>query len=189
MSVITLRARVLQQLWVRILLILAFAAFTALTARLRVDLPFTPVPITLQVLAVLLAGLVLGARAGAASQIVYVLAITLGAPLDAGGLGTAVWLRPSAGYLPGFIAGAFVAGYLAAPKRMPTRARRFIAALAGVLTIYLVGATWLTVGFLGGNVTAGIMQGVIPFIGIDLVKAFVAAVVAESGAALVKQWK
>lgn len=96
---------------VRLLPIVGFAALTALGARLTVDLQ--PAPITLQVLFVLLAGLTLGAKDGAASQLLYVAAITAGLPMDAGGLGTLVWLRPSAGYLIGFIAGAFVAGYLA----------------------------------------------------------------------------
>ena len=54
---------------------------------------------TLQVLAVLLAGLVLGPRDGALSQLAYLAAITAGLPLDARALGPAVWLTPDAGYL------------------------------------------------------------------------------------------
>jgi len=64
-----------------------FAALTALTARVMIPLPFTPVPVTLQVLAVLLAGLALGAWAGAASQLTYLTAIAAGLPLSAWGLG------------------------------------------------------------------------------------------------------
>ncbi|OUC06212.1 hypothetical protein RY27_22450, partial [Litorilinea aerophila] len=60
-----------------------FALLTATTARITIPLPFTPVPITLQVLAVLLSGLVLGARGGAASQLLSLGAILAGAPLSA----------------------------------------------------------------------------------------------------------
>src|SRR5512137_2355408 len=109
-----------------------FAALTALTARITIPLPFTPVPITLQVMVVLLAGLTLGAKDGALSQIVYVTSITLGLPLDANGLGAAAFASPTAGYLIGFIAGAFVAGYLAERGLNRNRALRLVAGLAGV---------------------------------------------------------
>lgn len=195
MSLATTFWRDRQQLLVRLALVLCFTALTALGARIRLDLPFTPVPITLQVLAVLLSGLVLGAREGAASQLAYVLAITAGAPLDAGGLGTAVWLRPSAGYLLGFIGGAWLTGYLAHPERLPNSRlpsvqgqgvmRRFVAGLAGVAVIYFIGAAWLTYGFLNGDWTKGVAQGIAPFVAVDACKAFIAATIAEGGTTLV----
>ena len=55
-------------------------------------------PITFQVLVVLLAALSLGAKAGAVSQALYLAAISAGLPLDAKGLGVAVWTQPTAGY-------------------------------------------------------------------------------------------
>ena len=85
-----------------------FAEFTALTARVTLPLPFTPVPITLQVMAVLLAGLVLGPRAGAASQLIYLTTIAAGLPLDAKALGPAALTGPTAGYLMGFVPAAFL---------------------------------------------------------------------------------
>jgi biotin transport system substrate-specific component len=171
---------------VRILAILLFTALTALTARITIILPFTPVPITLQVLAVLLAGLTLGAKDGAASQLLYLATIASGLPLDAGGLGAAVWLKPTAGYLIGFIPGAFVTGYLAEQGLGPNRVWRFVAGLAGVAVIYLFGAGWLTLGFLGDNWTQGWAQGVVPFVGVDLAKAMIASGVAESARAWLK---
>lgn len=176
-----LQSRTSNPLLVRLLAIVGFAALTALGARLTVDLQ--PVPITLQVLFVLLAGLTLGAKAGAASQAVYVAAITAGLPLDAGGLGTVVWTRPSAGYLLGFIVGAFVAGYLAERGISHNRVWRFIAGLAGVAVIYLVGAAWLTLGYLGGDWANGWTLGVRPFIGVDIAKAILASVLAEGARA------
>ena len=162
----------------RLVGIVLFAAFTALTARVTFPLPFTPVPITLQVMAVLLSGLVLGPRAGAASQLVYLAMIATGLPLDAKGLGLAVLTGPTAGYLIGFVPAAFLTGWLA--EKLPaTRLSHFLAALAGVAVIYVAGVAWLAPAV--GSLRTAWMLGVAPFILIDLGKALVAAAVAESG--------
>ncbi len=164
---------------VRMLSIAGFAALTALAARVTINLPFTPVPLTLQVLVVLLAGLTLGARDGALSQIVYVAAISAGLPLDARGLGPAVWATPTGGFLLGFIAGAFVAGLLAEHGLRRNHALRLVAGLAGVAVIYLMGMLWLSFGFLGGDLAKGWALGVAPFILVDLAKAVIASSLAE----------
>jgi biotin transport system substrate-specific component len=164
--------------------IILFVAFTALAARVTIPLPFTPVPITLQVMAVLLAGLVLGPKAGGASQIVYLAMIAAGLPLDAKALGLAALTGPTAGYLMGFVPAAFLAGWLA--EKLPvTRASRFLAATAGVGVIYAAGVTWLAPAV--GSLRMAWLLGVAPFILIDLGKALVAAAVAESGRLLLSQ--
>jgi biotin transport system substrate-specific component len=161
-----------------------FVTFTALAARVTIPLPFTPVPITLQVMAVLLSGLVLGSKAGAASQLVYLVTIAAGLPLDANALGLAALGGPTAGYLIGFVPAAFVAGWLA--EQLPDRrAGRFFAALAGVAVIYIAGVVWLAPA-VGGLRTAWKL-GVAPFILFDLGKALIAATVAESGRLLLSQ--
>jgi biotin transport system substrate-specific component len=172
-----LHTRVSHSTIIRILAIFGFAALTALGARLTLD--WQPVPLTLQVLCVLLAGLTLGAKDGALSQLAYVAAITAGLPFDAGGLGTAAWLRPSAGYLIGFIAGAFVAGYLAEKGFGRATVLRFLAGLAGVAVIYAIGAAWLTYGVLGGDWAKGWAAGIAPFIVVDVAKAVIATGLAE----------
>jgi biotin transport system substrate-specific component len=155
-----------------------FAAFSALTARVTLPLPFTPVPVTLQVMASLLAGLVLGPRGGAISQLVYLAAVAAGLPLDARGLGPAALFGPTAGYLMGFVPAAFVTGWLA-ERLWGAWVGAFVAALAGVAVIYACGLAWLapSVGSLG----AAWALGAAPFILIDLGKALVAAAVASSG--------
>ena len=161
-----------------------FSAFTALTARIAIPLPFTPVPITLQVMAVLLAGLVLGPQAGAISQLTYLAAIAAGVPLDAHMLGPAALIGPTAGYLLGFAPAAFVAGWLA-ERLSATRISRFLAALAGVGVIYAGGLAWLAPT--AGGLRAAWTLGVAPFILVDLGKALVAAAVAGSGRLLLSQ--
>jgi biotin transport system substrate-specific component len=158
-----------------------FAAFTALTARVTIPLPFTPVPVTLQVTAVLLAGLVLGPSGGAISQMAYLAAIAAGLPLDARGLGPAALLGPTAGYLLGFAPAALATGWLARRLR-GVRLGGFVAALAGVAVIYACGLAWLTPG--AGSLRAAWMLGAAPFILFDLGKALVAAAVAGSGRTL-----
>jgi biotin transport system substrate-specific component len=157
--------------------ILFFATLTALTARITIMLPFTPVPVTLQVMTVLLAGLVLGPRAGAASQLAYLAAIAAGLPLDARGLGPAALFGPTAGYLVGFVLAAFVVGWLAR-RLASSRGGRFLAGLAGVAVIHACGAGWLAVAM--GSLSAALAGGVAPFILIDLGKAFAAAAITET---------
>jgi biotin transport system substrate-specific component len=156
-----------------------FTALTALTARITIELPFSPVPITLQTLAVVLSGLVLGARGGAIAQLFYLGLIVSGLPVDARGLGPAAFFGPTAGYLLGFVPAAFVTGRLA--ERFAGRSwwGNFAASAAGMLTIYLVGASWLVVML--GSWQKAWWGGVAPFILLDLGKAALAAAVAESG--------
>lgn len=174
-----------QTLWRKVAVIIVFAAITALTARITIPLPFTPVPITLQTLAVVLSGLVLGSRGGALAQLLYLGMLAVGLPFDANGVGAAAFFGPTAGYLVGFVPGAFVAGWLA--ERMATQrwVGNFVAAVVGMLAIYAVGASWLAV-FLQSWQKAW-WGGVVPFILLDLLKAALAAAVAESGKLLFRR--
>jgi biotin transport system substrate-specific component len=170
---------------VRVATIVFFAALTALSARIAIPLPFTPVPITLQVMMVLLAGLTLGAKDGALSQIIYVATIIVGLPFDAKGIGSAVLVSATAGYLIAFIPAAFVTGWLAEKGTRGNRTWSFAASLIGVGIIYLIGTAWLTIGFLGGDVAKGWWLGVAPFIVVDVIKALIAATCAEGAHMLI----
>lgn len=171
--------------WSKVAGIVFFAAVTALSARITIYLPFTPVPITLQTLAVVLSGLVLGARGGALAQLTYLGLVAGGLPFDAQGLGPASFWGPTAGYLVGFVPAAFISGWLA--EYGPGRSwwGNFAAALSGVLLLYLVGVSWLAV--IIGSWSKAWLAGVVPFIFIDLGKAAVAAGVAESGRRLLNR--
>jgi biotin transport system substrate-specific component len=170
----------------RIAAVGAFAALSAVSARVTINLPFTPVPVTLQVLVVLLAGLILGPRDGALSQLAYLAAITAGLPLDARMLGPAVWATPTAGYLAGFAAGAYAAGWVANRARGRLPGAELLAGAAGILALYGVGASWLTVFFLHGNIASGFAAGVAPFILIDSLKAAAAALLSGAGRGAVR---
>ncbi len=157
----------------RLLFVFGFTLLTCAGAKISVPLPATPVPGTLQTLAVLLAGAVLGARAGAASQVAYLVLGIAGLPVFAlPGAGPAYLLGPTGGYLVGFVAASFVVGRLlgGSPRRsVPFSAAAF---LLGAATIHVCGLAWLSV-VLGGPATA-LHAGVLPFVLFDLAKVMVA---------------
>ncbi|HEX9016334.1 MAG TPA: biotin transporter BioY [Chloroflexota bacterium] len=174
----------------QLVLATGFALLTALGA--VVQIPIGPVPITLQVLFVLLSGLVLGSRLGAASQIEYLAIGFAGAPVFAGGKsGIIALLGPTGGYLAGFVAGAFLAGLVAETAARQSRGRFFAAGILGTAAIYLTGMIWLATWFAVGRGTSWIAEigsawqfGVLPFIAVDLVKSLVASGTTLSGRAL-----
>ncbi len=117
------------------------AALTAVGAHLRIPLPY--IPLTLQPAVVCLAGLWLGARAGAMSQVVYLIIGLVGFPVFAKGGGPQYLLEPSFGYLAGFIPGAYVVGKVAGEGH--TLLRALVAVGAGLFVIYVVGIAGLYV--------------------------------------------
>lgn len=144
----------------------AFAVLTALGARVAVPLPGTPVPFTFQVVAVLLAGWMLGPRLAAASQGAYLAAGAAGLPVFAAGGGLAYLLGPTGGYLLAYPAAAAVAGLAA--SRDAGWLRQAAALAGGVAVIHAGGAAWLAA--VAGH-EAALAAGVLPFLGLDGIKA------------------
>jgi biotin transport system substrate-specific component len=162
---------------------IAFALILAAASQVAIPLPGTPVPITLQPLVVVLAGLVLGPAAAAASMALYLVAGAAGLPVFApvGAPGVARLLGPTGGYLLAYPAAAVVAGLLgtgAGGRPAAAFARRFVAAAAGILVLYVGGVAQLTV--LTGDARQALALGVPPFIAFDALKAVVAAALAGS---------
>lgn len=168
---------------VTLVLVVGFALFTALMAQIEIPLWFTPVPITGQTFAVLLAGAALGWRAGAASQVLYVGLGAIGLPFYSGGDGGwQVVTGATGGYLVGFIFAAAVVGHLAERKQDRTVATAIPAFLSGTAIVYLFGVTWLA-NSLGIGAIEAMELGLVPFVIGDLVK------VALAGIALPAAWR
>lgn len=123
-------------------LVALFAALTAAGAFIRFPLP--PVPITLQSLFVLMSGMILGARAGALSQSIYIIIGLMGFPIFSGGGGPSYILKPSFGYLLGFIAASYTSG-LIFNRRKTGFFNTLLASMAGSSAIYLIGIPWLAI--------------------------------------------
>jgi len=152
-------------------LVLAAAALTAAAAQWRVHLPFTPVPITGQTLAVLLTGAALGRRLGAAGQGLYVAAGALGAPVFSDGAGgVEVVTGPVGGYLIGFVFAAWLVGRLAERGKDRSFSTMVAAFAAGSAVIYGFGVAGL-IAATGWSAVAAVERGVVPFLLGDLIKA------------------
>ncbi|NJD11159.1 MAG: biotin transporter BioY [Gemmatimonadetes bacterium] len=154
----------------RALLLALFALLTALGAYVAVPLPVGPVPLSLQTLFVILSGLLLGARLGAASQALYLAAGFAGLPVFAQGLaGPGVLLGPTGGYLLAFPAAAALAGWLAARTRGPASVLVLTAAAAlGSATILAGG--WAQLAILVGSAPRAAAIGIVPFLIGDVLK-------------------
>ncbi len=189
----------------KVLAVFSMAALTGLAAQVRIPLPFTPVPITGQVLPALLAGFILGRWYGGLSQLTYAVLGGLGIPWFAPKAGEAAFTRggvdvligPTGGYIAGFIVAALIIGHFTDTYvRFRTFRAQLILMLLGVLVIYTMGAaqfymvasntpglkSWvlssLGASELGFRET--MLAAVLPFIPGDILKAFAAAVLGGS---------
>lgn len=159
-----------------VFLIVAFSLITAGFARISIHLPFTPVPITGQTLAVVLTGAVLGSRRGALAMLAYLTEGSAGLPVFAGGGSGLFWNLASGGYLIGYVPAAYVVGFLA--ERGWNRGTGvLLAMLAGNVVLYIPGLIHLAFWVGWGKTLA---LGLYPFIPGDLVKLYIASLVLPS---------
>ncbi len=163
--------------------------FTALTCIVSLILKWGGdilVPFSLLPLMALLAGVFLGGRLGAWSMLVYALMGLIGIPVFAKPPfgGPIYLLQPTFGFILGYIAAAYVTGKLVEKAPEPGLFRLGTAMLAGLSVLYLVGLPYLWVivnFFLGNSMTAATVLKVafLPFIGLDLIKMGLGAVLAN----------
>ncbi|MBA3497602.1 MAG: biotin transporter BioY [Gemmatimonadales bacterium] len=154
--------------------IAAGALLVALAAQVAVPVPFSPVPMTLQPLAVLAVGGLLGPAAGMAALVTYLAMGLLGLPVYAGGsAGPLHLMGPTGGYLLAFPVAAGVAGAIAG--RSGGVLRVLLACACGMVVIHAGGVAQLAL--LGGNPAAAFRVGFVPFLTGDLLKVGLAAAV------------
>jgi biotin transport system substrate-specific component len=161
------------------LLVLSGSLVIALSAQISV--PMFPVPMTLQTMAVILVGLTLGWRLGAASVLAYLAEGAAGLPFFAnGGFGIAPLMGPTAGYLWGFVAQAALAGWLAERGMGRGLVKTFFAAMVAALFIYVPGVLWLQ-AVTPLDLVGAAKAGALPFLPGDVVKAALAALIVAGG--------
>ncbi len=168
-----------------------FCLLTILGALVRVPLPGTPVPMTLQTAVVLFAGVALGARLGACSQLLYLAIGLAGVPVfaDSGAgphAGPQYVFGATGGYLLGFLIVPIVVGRLTARSGglRPTLA----AATVGTILIFALGVGWLALST--GSVWTALQQGLFPFwLGAMLKCGLVVAAGSMLGPACRKVWR
>jgi biotin transport system substrate-specific component len=165
----------------KLILSVSFALLTGILAQIRVYLPFTPVPVTGQVFAVLLSAAILGGYYGSLSQILYVGLGAIGIPWFNGGIGgLASIMGLTGGYLIGFIPAVFIVGFLT-KKFVSLRSFHFqlLLMMLGVVILYAFGAMQIAI-MLNISFIQTMKIAVLPFIALDLMKATLAAGISAS---------
>ena len=163
--------------------IVTFAVAAAFSAQIAVPLPWTPVPVTLQPMIVILAGAMLGPRLGALAMASYVTVGGMGAPVFSNGGAGLGWLfGPTGGYLLAAPAAAFLVGMIAGRSG---QAWRLIAGLVGGVGTMYVGGVLQLMAYTGLDFGTALMAGVVPFVIGDVTKigfAFFAVLALRAGA-------
>ncbi len=160
----------------KVILAFIFAGITGIFAQLKIYLPFTPVPITGQVFAVLLSSSVLG-RHAFLSMLIYIALGVAGVPWFAGCRhGIEVLLGATGGYIVGFLLASLIVGYmLDSYVRARKLGNMLVVMFSGVAVIYLLG--FLNLAFILGSFKEAFIKGVVPFIPGDILKVFAATAV------------
>lgn len=157
--------------------LLALVGTLALTISAKTQIPFWPVPMTMQTFVVLVIGMAYGSRLGAATVALYLLEGALGLPVFAGtpekGIGLAYMMGPTGGYLAGFVVGAWVCGLLAERGFDRSPLKSLVAMSVGHALIFVFGVAWLAqlMGF-----EKAFVVGVAPFWAATIVKTLLGVV-------------
>lgn len=147
--------------------IVFFAFATGASSLVRIPVPGSPIPVTLQSSLVLASGLFLGARNGALSQALYLLLGVLGLPFFAA---SATMIGPTGGYLIGFILASFLSGRAARVESTKFGVfKMYLLTLAASLGIFIPGIVWLKI-YSAQSWINTVQMGFTPFIIGDLVK-------------------
>lgn len=155
-----------------------FTAIIAVLAQVAVPLPFSPVPLTGQVIGVMLAAVLLGSRAGVLTIIAYLLLGAAGAPVFSMARGGFHMLTgPTGGYLWGFIPAAYFAGRITEKVKEPSLCRTTSAMLIALVCIYACGGLQLGM-IMRYTFNQVALSGIIPFLPLDLLKIGLAAILA-----------
>ena len=148
---------------------------TILSAQVVIPLPFTPIPLTMQTFAILFGAAAIGPYKALIAQVAYISLAAIGLPVLAGDKGgIEAILGATAGYLIAFLVASFVVGKIASKYSTKKFYGVLVGYLVGSLIIYTLGATWLAF-YTGKGFGYGLMNGVLPFLIGDALKAALAA--------------
>jgi biotin transport system substrate-specific component len=179
----TITARRDMSVAIRATAVVFIAALTAVAAQVSVPLPFTPVPLTLQPMVVLLGGAALGSRLGMAAQVVYLAAGIAGLPVFAPSPvlppGPLRLLGPTGGYLMSYPFAAFLTGFLAERGFDRRYLTSVLAMGAGLTLVFTFGVSWLAwfARPAGLGLDAALQGGLYAFLPVDIYKILVASAI------------
>ena len=144
----------------------------------KVQIPLTPVPVTLQTLVLLVMSMFLGWRGAVGATSLYLFQGAIGLPVFAHGGGFVILFGPTGGYLFGFLIASLVVGYLAEKGWDKSVVLTFTSMTIGTLIIYLFGVIWLS--YLKDLNTA-LVFGLLPFITPDILKICLGTCIVSAG--------
>jgi len=171
---------------VNTLTIIGASILIALAAQVAIPIPGSPVPLTLQPIAVLLVGVTLGAWRGSAAAALYLLEGISGLPVFAQGHAGPVWLiAPTAGYLWSYPFAAWLAGFVSQRGWGSSIVRSVSGMLLALGVIYLGGWSWLATLT---NIRVAFITGVAPFVLADMIKVAIAASLLPYAQRLISRW-
>lgn len=157
----------------------ALVVLLSFAALVRIPLPFTPVPVTLQNFVVFLGAAFLGARPAVTAVLAYIGLGVAGVPVFSGwGAGALYLLGPTGGYLIGFAAAAWIVAAGCRLNRRKSLSGFVASMIAGVIAVYACGAFWLVL-FYGWGMKNIYFLGILPFVAPDVMKAVLAAVAVQ----------
>jgi biotin transport system substrate-specific component len=142
-------------------IVLALIGTALLTLSAKIQVPFWPVPMTMQTFVVLVLGMAYGWRLAGATVLLYLAQGALGLPVFAGGGGAAYLAGPTAGYLAGFLLAAVAVGWLAEHGWDRSVPRTLAAMLIGTAIIFACGIAWLSTLI---GLPQAIAAGLVPFL-------------------------
>jgi biotin transport system substrate-specific component len=142
-------------------IVLALIGTALLTLSAKIQVPFWPVPMTMQTFVVLVLGMAYGWRLAGATVLLYLAQGAIGLPVFAAGGGIAYFAGPTAGYLVGFLLAAVAVGWLAEHGWDRSPLRTLAAMLIGTVIIFACGIAWLSTLI---GVARAIGAGLVPFL-------------------------
>ena len=144
----------------------------------KIQIPLTPVPVTLQTLVVLVMAMFLGWRAAGAASFLYLAEGAIGLPVFAQGGGLPYLVGPTGGYLFGFLLSSLVLGYLSERGWDRSIILTFFAMTLGTIIIYFIGVSWLAII---KDLNTAIVFGLLPFLTPDILKIFLGTCIISAG--------
>jgi biotin transporter BioY len=161
-----------------IILVIGGSLIIALSAHIKVLLPFSRIPVTAQTFTVLMTGALLGAKLGSLAVIAYLIEGIIGLPFFTSGGGFTALLGYTGGYLIGFIPAAYITGFLAQKGWDRKISTTILAMIFGNIVIYTFGLFWL-VRLVG--ISKSLSMGLYPFIAGDIFKILLATALLPTG--------
>jgi len=158
-----------------LLIVICGSLLVGISAKIRVYLPFSPVPVTGQTFVVLMLGALFGSYRGGLTMLAYLLEGVLGLPVFTNISGAAALFGPTGGYLVGFVVAAYIVGRLAEMGWDRRVATTVAAMLIGDAVLLVFGFVWLTL--LLADVRTAFITGVVAFVPGDISKIMLAAAI------------